>query len=859
MSGDAFDDDVDQHVARLMEANEEAIERCQFATALRINQELGQLAKRSQRLIPYLHSRFTIANNARSMLDPERGREAAIELIALLESEERARQFQPDFPEDEYAHTVGWMSSCAYDNLAENTALILGYNSDGMQACINEGIQVCRRTGKLRCIACFHEYATDVYSSADDLDMALHSARMVSGLSPDAPGAERRWVGLYQEARLQLMRGDIEAAEAVLVRAFEIAPTYHSPDHAEIQTRVRMRTVRLLAGKPDEPEPEDAEASAEAPTAEEYLRFTKDAALGDALAASCAQDWKRAEEILLQWDRKLTEARCVDDWFDVRLRLIAHYRLTDNTSKVQALAKHLEAKASEARDFLTLRRLQRLMDPAIPASPLALLGSLSVGPFASVAATQATADAVADASSQEEQAEDVPMTPLHERLIAFLMQLQSSADDPEALAGLLKEIMAIPLADVTHPLDAARILHVMPALLGEAEPTEEMWQWAQQLAERFPHDAAVKSLLAHLGAGLRQLPEWEERISAERIEAMFREALDLAPDGPGGYARAAQFFMSIGNVDECERCLARSFRLDRTNGVVALQLAQIYQSNGRPADALAVLDLSLREGCEDPDVAWRAAALALDEQAYTALLTYLDQFEEWRPGEPWVNYYRTLALLETSRPAEARTAIDEEERRNEEKPVLYDVLRASAAAGLGEIETCRAHIEGVLETGLRSVDYLTPSGLGALCERLWNAARTVNDPKLQNQLDELLLISGFIPDAYFVEQPPEGEVQSDVGFYRVMVMQPLDERWQESPGCLSGREEWQSYLAFWGVLAADEADAAEIALRWQNRCSPLPGEVQGIEFQSGGYQDAPRVIWQGARIEPVDEDEEEEV
>ncbi|HVW00285.1 MAG TPA: hypothetical protein VHB77_08095, partial [Planctomycetaceae bacterium] len=90
------------------------------------------------------------------------------------------------------------------------------------------------------------------------------------------------------------------------------------------------------------------------------------------------------------------------------------------------------------------------------------------------------------------------------------------------------------------------------------------------------------------------------------------------------------------------------------------------------------------------------------------------------------------------------------------------------------------------------------------------------------------------------------------------LLQPLDERWQQSPGCLPGREDWDSYLAFWGVLAADEEAAGEMAQRWQSRCAPLSAEVQGVEFQSGGYQDAARVLWQGARIEPVEDEEEPE-
>ena len=53
----------------------------------------------------------------------------------------------------------------------------------------------------------------------------------------------------------------------------------------------------------------------------------------------------------------------MEHWLDVRLRLIAAYRLEGDEKRAEALGRQLEAKAREARDWLTLRRLARLLDP----------------------------------------------------------------------------------------------------------------------------------------------------------------------------------------------------------------------------------------------------------------------------------------------------------------------------------------------------------------------------------------------------------------------------------------------------------------------------------------------------------------
>ena len=141
--------DIDRRLELLEEKRSSLYHRAHMRSATRVSREIRRLAKTERRLIPYLRSTFDVMNQGADLLDPETTRDCAIELISLLESEDRARAIQPDLPESEYEYTVHWMSACAYDNLAKGTALILGYNSEGTHACIAEGIAVCRRTGKL--------------------------------------------------------------------------------------------------------------------------------------------------------------------------------------------------------------------------------------------------------------------------------------------------------------------------------------------------------------------------------------------------------------------------------------------------------------------------------------------------------------------------------------------------------------------------------------------------------------------------------------------------------------------------------------------------------------------------------------
>ncbi len=872
---------VDQRLAELEQAFDEFDERCLFRSSFRTANEIYRTAKSGGRIIPYLNAGFKIMNGAQSLLEPEKGRDAAIEVIALLESEDLARRVQPDFPEEEYAQTVAWMSACGYDNLAKHTAMMHGYNSEGMHSCIADGIQVCRRTGKLRCITCFREYAFDVYLAADDLDMATHFARLTAGMPEDAPGSERRWVAAKNLCRAYAILGRVEEAEAAAHRALALSKTYFRPMDARLDAHVLLENMLLLSGKHEELSKYIGEPTAKREIPQgESISHDLGWDLRDALAACCEGKYDEAIRILTHWDRWLTTQKCLDEWFEVRLRLIAAQRLAGNHNAVEPLARQLESKAKAANDWLALRRLSRLLDPDEPVSPWAAAAALTSGPFARQhgAATQhgalpsasgaephdlaqqstageATAAAQAPLADEDEAS---AATPLGDWIDALAERLDQAGDDEAALVALRQEVIAKDPASLTAPLDAARLLHFVRFMLGDSEENRNVWAWAEQVASAHPDQASILNLLAVLGDMIRSTAPSEEEAfpDSSRIDQLFRQSLRLDPQNPGNFARAGAYYLDIEELGEAERCFSRGFRLARGSSFLALRLAEVYRRTDRPRDALAVLDMALREGCEDPGVAWDAMMTALNLDQFDSLLTYSNRFEEMEPGQPWTQYYRASALLELGELEDAIAALDEEARRSPEQRLHLDILRACVAAAANDRDAFRALLSAVLDTPLRTIDYLTFTGLSRLFEKLWRSARVLpEEDDLRVRLDDRLLCAGLEPDDFFELRRTENPLHDEVNFYRCTLLQPLDSNWPNFAGCLAGQESWQSYHAQWGVLARNEEEAAELVLPWQSRCYRTHPEVESIESDTGGYRDHIGVVWQGFRWGESDESE----
>jgi tetratricopeptide (TPR) repeat protein len=868
---DDFEQDVDQRLDELDTKGHELTQACAFRSANRVANEIRRMARAENRVIAYLNATFTLMNQGIDLLDPEGARDAALEMVSLLESEDRARSIQPNLPEAEYERVVSWSTSCAYDNLAKATATLHGYNSEGIHACIADGIQVCRQTGKLQCVACFREYATDVYAAADDLDMAMHYAR--SGVAHEDPGPhDRRWAGARDVARLLLLTGQIDAAAEAMEQALKLADTWHTARYARLQTKLEMLEVAHLLGDPGRWEGDGATGNAaeDVPPPGEFVWYEMRSDQVDAVAACCAGEWAKAIELLTTWDRQLTQKKCSSEWFENRLRLVSVHRLAGNDREFERLAEQLGSKAEAARDWLTLRCLKRLNDPSSKTGPVPLVNDLTAGLFApdtsagdsdvnvtKGSSTEEPASSVEDASENEESSGRTETPSFVQELQDRLRSVHRAGEEDEcndSINKILTDIMSHDPAASRPVGDARWLIHTVRFVIEDGARGGEIWPWAESIAASFRQDAVMLSLLATLGCSLRFGPNEDlaELINEEQLETMFRESLDLDPSVPRNFDRAGDYFLFMENLGEAERCFARGFRLDRGNSGLAKSLAQIYRRTERERDALTVLDMCLREGCDDPDLPWQAALSAQHIGQHEATLTYLDAYEKLEPDQAWVNYYRAAALLELERPAEALAAADAEAKYYEETPFHVAMHRVAALAGLGrQDEFCERLRAEVLTIRFSDVDYLTPPGLCSLFGTLWTAAAKLlgGGDDLLRQVEDLAISAGLMPDEMFEPEREGREPVEDVNFYECTLQQPLDERWTDWHARLPDEVDWQSYLVRYGVLALTDEDASRAALAWQERAYPLAAKVMEIEQTDEGYRERVGVVWQGFREE----------
>ena len=287
-----------------------------------------------------------------------------------------------------------------------------------------------------------------------------------------------------------------------------------------------------------------------------------------ALGSSLQGDHTAAIASLTSWDRRLTECRTLHSWFEVRLRLIAAYLLAGDEKRGDALARQLESKAREARDWLTLRRLARLLDPSVPVSPIAPTGPILIGSSTLPAPTQA--EAKPEPKPTEDVGESEPSrtrlsTPLESLLDALEARRDEGADDPAIKNAILDALLALGPDVATHPMDIARMLLLARDSCTDPARGPGVWDWAETIAVPFPREASVLSLLASLGDTLRgaENSRLADRIDPNRIESLVRQSLDLDPNDLNNFGRAAVHYYNAGRTSEAERCLARCVRLDR--------------------------------------------------------------------------------------------------------------------------------------------------------------------------------------------------------------------------------------------------------------------------------------------------------
>ncbi|MBS0205709.1 MAG: hypothetical protein JSS49_22640 [Planctomycetes bacterium] len=868
MSDDEFDD-VDRRLQELDERVQEEGQRCHNRSLIRLCREGRRLAKQEHRVIPYLSFSFHLINSADDVFEMRQGCEVAVEMIALLEDEERARTFQADLPEDEYEHTKWWMTSFAYKKLATLTGHTQGFNSDGMHQCIADGMNVCRRSGNPRETLHFREFAVEVYRAADDLEMALHFARGSLQLQ-SADDSNRKVASADDVVSILSLQGNLTAAVEMVLQGWQFCLEFHHPYLAKLNFLPLAREILSMAGRTDllatfpviaiKDElldlPEDQVLRI--PSEEEcpHFKFLRDES--QAIEAACRNDYDAAIHLLQPWDRTMSREQCLTRWFGVRCRLIAALRLAGRMDQARTLAKPCEEAARGAHDWLTLRRLERLLDESIPVNPLATVGPVDCGPFASESAALPGSDSAGEAAlSEADSAEqDGAETPLSSVVQGFVERLRSSEGAPEVVAAIVQEMLDIEPDSVAHPVDAERLVHLIRFVAGHTRSGETL-AWAQNLVTRFSANATLLSLYAALVANVQSLSDGgqDDPISGEPIAALFRRSLDLDRHSSANFARAGLYHLDQQEFGEAERCLARSFRLDRASGIVAASLAEVYAMTDRPRDGLEVLDMALREGCEDPQVAWRAALQANALQQYESALTYLDRFESQSPDQPWANHYRAFALLELNRPDEALVALEREREFNPEGDYHVHLQRATALGQLGRVDEFQRQVAELLTIPMSGVTYLSPTGLRRLFQRLSavSAMLGTDSPALASLQEHIvgtgLAESDFFDDLRCSEDAAETE---GIQYYNVVVRQPLASDWNNSCYCMPGEEDWEAFDVPWGVLATSEADARHRVLEWHRRCFSEPAEIVELECQEEKYNDYPGIVWQSSREEYTD-------
>lgn len=875
--------ELSERLQQLEEAVGQANLQCHRRTAARLAREGMRLSKRMKKLTHYLWFCDTyVSSTDYPNVDVSEVTDVIVECIALLEDDNKAKEFEPGIEEGLHEYNRWRYLPSLYHALASMTGQQEGDNSPGLHQCVQEGIAVCRYLGSSKeKLLMFREFVVDVLKSSDDLEMALHKARECFSVNTES---SRKVASADDIASILALQGNLRESCDMIVEGFGLCQQFHNPYLAMLNFVPMAREIACMAGRADILEmlpiqlgaKESTELPEEAvlrtPDHEEnfYFEYMKQRCRAIELACSGKLDDSLA--IVEYWDKFFYEKKSLRRWFHMRCRLIALERLKGNMERVRALAKPAEVLAKRAHDWLTLRKLRRLLDPNIPANPFVTLGDCDCGPFGSnttsvykdessddMATTMNVAESgdVGGASkpspNQEQDVMSEPLLP--EYIEAMYAELEGSGGDESTVNGVAQKALSIPASQMRNTMEAEHLLR-LAGFLTDREAVDKCIAWGREVMQQFPSSADIVSMVAAFWAQLQTLVEDSppESISDEVLVTMFQRAMDMEVDSAKPFYRAGAFHFGRQNLSEAERCLARAFRLDRLHGTAARTLAKVYNYTDRPRDAMTVLDMCLREGSDDPNVAWEAAIQANSVEQFESVLTYLARLESLVERQPWCDYYRALALQELGRPAEALEALEREEQLNPESTFGVLLQRASVLAMLGDIASMSELLGVIVDTPLASVETLTRVGFSQLCNRLWRSvsAALPAENEMRQKLEQKLLDSCLAPDEMFEALRTENTdaTEETVRYFQVYLKQSLDESWASSSGCLLQESEWKEFIIVWRLLARDDDHAKRIALEWQCKSFREPSIVEFIESGEQEYTDRPGVVGLGPRYAP---------
>jgi tetratricopeptide (TPR) repeat protein len=848
-------EDVDQQLEMMNTQSFELMHEQKSASAMRLAQEMARIAQAHGRLNYYIQAKFQVLNNSEDNLESFAGQDAGLEALALLENRERAVKFQGDFDEEQY-QALQWMVVPIYHLYANAAGRINGYNSKGLQQCISDGMEVCQRTGSPY-ITSFREFAFDVMLAADDFDMAIHHAKVSATTKIPSQQQDRRWAGAKDLMTAWLSVGHFPEALKAYELARELEGTWSFPELAKRTARHSLQTILAMTGRLDEMAKHfpEAESVSEVPASESPCASMQDT-LAEAVVAGAQGDFEKSIALLTPVDRMLSERKLLGYWFDVRCRMVALHLLKGDNAVAQRLAKPLSQKAQDARDYMTQSRLAYMFSPGARVTPLGGAGPVSNGPWAAPEAhavqgikgeTRVQEQGAAGDAGGPDEAQATPDAILEE--VAKIGE--GIPEGEEYGRQLAAKVLALDPAQVKSPESAIALLSLFSSIAGEAPDVKKMWAWASQMVQKFPKNAVILSMTADVGRRLlgREDAQGVSGLSRETLEPMIKSSLLLGDKEAGNFFRAGIFWFSMGDRSEAEHCLARAFRLDRSNSDLANVLAQVYMENGQKADALAVLELCIRENGADATMYVSTAALAMELERWQLAHTCMLKVKELAPEDQLTEYGLGVACLGLGRFEEALAAADvEAERFGMSLPV--NSVRAPALAKLGRFKESREALKWMQDVDLTTADEGVIYRLKAAYERAWPAVDALAaDDSLRRDVFMRVLGLGMAPNSAFEWMRQRQEGESDVSLFVCALRQPLDENWPSHASCLPGREEWTQYMVAYGVLAENEDQAVEMALSLQRLCYELEPEVLSLSGE-GRFKDKAGVVWQSELGQP---------
>ncbi len=904
-------DSIEKELSGINDAAGDLMESAFCASAYKLYGELRSRAKSEGQLGFYVFGTFFQMTLSQRLLQFEKVRERAVELIAIFEDEEQARKIEPSLDLDQYENMIYSMGACAYEVLAEATGALDGYNSEGMQECLTGGIEVCHRIGKLSCIQCFREYACDTHTAADDYELARYHCKQVLNQNNEFPErGDRRWLAMLRLATMDIFEGQHDSARSKLEQAAELAhaTSVNDPPGAQVAVMLERYTLDLIEQR--EIDESTRTLIKSLPPRGECPEYDLDVDLLTSIKHIMNQEWSEAEKLILAWNQSLKQCKAITKWLESGIRLVALYRLRGEIAKAKRLSVQFEEAATKANDWQSIRRLHQILDDSIAITPLGTVIKNTRTPSTLPQPEPPTVatDMEVKPTEMVETKEPTPLGPwmddLTERMHDAGKQAESDAMIKVDVAPFRQELLERPIKDFVNPEDIGRAMYLMNFLVTPDCDRAVVWKWANTLVSSNQEVAYLISLLARLGMTISMLDrltaelefdankeefdyldDFDElddhdnldsfdedgpvrerdlpptSISNDRLEQLVRKSLQMDATGVNNNFRAAEVFEYIGNNGEAERCYARAFKLDRTRDDAALALSRIYSETDRLQDALYVLDLCIREGGDSGELLFEAALKAHALTQHELQVSFLQKLHERHAPGPWTNYYLSSGLLELKRPQEAMEAIDREVALFQSSGLHVDSVRAAAHAQLGQSQEAAKFINLALSRPLSKINDLTLSGVSGAFERLITAAKMCPDERVMHlQVEHKMLVAGIATESYF-EQVRANEKPCDLFLFQCYISQPLDAAWPESDGCLPDQAEWQTYIAQWGVLARDSAEAEDLALKWQAKCYPLEGTLVDIDGSDETLHDRPGIAFQGPRFpenEALGDDEDDD-